>query len=188
MSFESPNTRLKNTAVTLLLVFACFTFSSSGYLAWLYHLIELAPPANVDGLSMGAGYAFQEIGMIIAAVIVRTKPDIMGRVMLVALVALHFACAAPAALSDGLASALVFGYAMNALCGFISVFYLLCLACLVEENRRGIVFGAGYACSIFISWISSMLGQPFAGVPIELVTCAAFSVIAVAVGAVAHCP
>lgn len=188
MASEIPNTRMKNITVTLLLVFACFTLTSSGYLAWLYHLIEQAPPVDVDSLSMGVGYAFQGLGMIIAAIVIRTRPDTVGRVMLVALIALHFACAAPAALSDDLVSTLVFGYAMNTLCGFISVYYLLCLACLVEEGRRGIVFGAGYACSIVVSWLLSMLGQPFVGVPIELVTCAAFSVIAVAVATVAPLP
>ena len=188
MTFEIANTRTKGIAITLLLVFACFTFSSSGYLAWLYHLIELAPEVNVDGLSMGGGYAFQGVGMILAAIVIRTRPEAMGRVMLVALVALHFACAAPAALSDNLVGTLAFGYVMNTLCGFISVFYLLCLASLVEEKRRGIVSGAGYACSIVVSWFISMLGQPIAGVPIELVACAVFSVIAVIVGTVTPLP
>lgn len=188
MAFAPPNTRTKNIAATVLLVFACFTFASAGYLAWLYHLIELAPTASVDGYTMGVGYACQGIGIAIAALVVRTWPELMGRTTLVALIALHFACAAPAALSDELSGALAFGYAMNVLCGFVSMFYLLCLAHLVDEKRRGIVFGAGYACSIIVSWLLSMANLPIEGVPMDLASCAVFSIVAVVVATAAPLP
>ena len=185
MTFDNENTGMKNIAATLLLVFACFTFASAGYLAWLYHLIELAPTASIDGYTMGVGYACQGIGIAIAAIVVRTWPELMGRTMLVALIALHFACAAPAALSDELAGALAFGYAMNVLCGLVSMFYLLCLARLVDEKHRGIVFGAGYACSIIASWLLSMVSLPVEGVSMDLASCAVFSIVAVIVATVA---
>ena len=180
---ESP-VNAKGLVGTLLLVFACFTLSSSGYLAWLYHLMVFVPPESVDALSMGAGYACQGLGLVIAAVVVRVRPESMGRVAFVALIALLFACSAPAALSDSLGGTLAFGYAMNLLIGVVSAFYLQSLAQFVVERRRGIVFGCGYACSVAASWLLTFAGAPFAGVPTELIACAAFSILAVIVGMV----
>ena len=169
----------KSIVVTLLFVFACFSLSSSGYLAWLYHLIKLAPPMSIDAVSMGAGYAFQGVGIAIAAAVVRMRPELMGRVTFVALVALLVTCATPAALSDDFVTAIAFGWTMNMLCGAISMFYLLCLARFVTKGRRGIVFGGGYALSILVSWLLSRVDIWYAGVPLELVSCALFSVVAV---------
>lgn len=166
---------------TLLLVFACFTLSSSGYLAWLYHLMAFVPPESVDALTMGAGYACQGIGLGIAVAIVRIRPEALGRVSFVVLVAFLFACAAPASLSDTLGGTLVFGYAMNLLIGAVSAYYLIAIALLVGERHRGVVFGGGYACSIVASWLVSLIEAPFADVPTNIVSCAVFSVVAVGI-------
>ena len=183
MVFSDWDTRKKGAVGTLLLVFACFTLSTSGYLGWLYHLMEFVPPESVDMLSMGAGYACQGVGIAVALAVIRSRPETLGRMAFIVLVTLHFACAAPAALSDSLGGTLAFGYAMNLLCGAISAFYLLCLASLVGEKRRGVVFGGGYACSIVASWLLSMVNLPSSDVPMELVSCIVFSVVAVGVTA-----
>ena len=166
---------------TLVLVFACFTLTSSGYLAWLYHLMVFAPPESVDVLSMGLGYIFQGLGIALIVALMRRKPEISDRTPFVAIVAFHFACAATASLSDNLAGTLAFGYVMCLLCGVVSGFYLLSLAALVRKERRGIVFGGGYACSVLASWLLSMAPLSFQGVPVELVSCGVFSLLAVVV-------
>lgn len=180
METATAQPRIRGLASTLLLVFVCFSLASSGYLAWLYHLIELVPSESVDVLSMGVGYACQGAGIALMAAIMRKRPEACGRLSFVALIAFTFACAAPAALSDSLAGTLAFGYAMNVLCGAVSLFYLVHLASYVEECRRGIVFGGGYACSIVATWLFSLIDVPLAPIPLELVACAVFSVVAVA--------
>lgn len=160
------------------LVFVCFTLSSSGYLAWLHHLIALQPQANVDLLTMGAGYFCQAAGIGVAAASMRRWPELMGRVPFVVCLALNFACTAPAALGHSFATTMAAGILMNLLCGIISAFYLLRLSSFVRPERRGIVFGGGYACSIVASWLVS-LGLGSANASAQLVACAVFSVIAV---------
>lgn len=166
------------TIGTLVLVFACFSFSSAGYLAWLYHLITLVPPSSVDALTMGAGYAFQGLGIALTCLSLHAHREFLNRATFITLVALHFACAVPAALGETLAVTLAFGYTMNLLCGAIATFYLICLAKLVAEGRRGIVFGGGYGLSIVFSWVLSLVGSSFAEMPTDLIWCAVFSVLA----------
>ena len=182
MKTSTGKTSFKSIATTLLLVFSCFTLTSSGYLSWLYHLMTFVPPATVDALSMGVGYLFQAVGIGIAAFLLRYRPDAMSRAAFVVAIALNFACAAPASLSDSLAGTLVFGYVMNLLCGVISAFYLLRIVRCIGEERRGIVFGGGYACSIIVTYLLSLVPVPaVSGMPGELVSCAVLSLIAVGI-------
>lgn len=162
---------------TLLLVFTCFTLLSSGYLAWLYHLIELIPPTDVDASAVGAGYLFQAVGIGITALLMRVRRGILSRMSFIAALVAHFVCAALSSIGASLAMALVFGYAMNLLCGFISAFYLLGVAQCVEQ-RRGAVFGIGYATSTVMTWLLSMVPTLLpvtVGVANELIWCALFS-------------
>jgi len=173
---------INDVAISALLVFACFTLVTSGYLAWLYHLVSLTTTANADVLTMGAGYLCQGIGIAAITAFSRKRPEAMGRIPLIVAIAFHFACAASAALSENLAGAIVFGCTMSFFCGVVSSFYLLRLAACVREERRGIAFGAGYACSTVATWLLSMLpGIPSANLPTELISCAVFSVITVIV-------
>lgn len=40
-----------------LFICACFLLTSTGYLAWVYHIMEMVPFRTADAVSMVAGYA-----------------------------------------------------------------------------------------------------------------------------------
>ena len=164
---------------TLLLVFACFTLTSEAYIAWLYHLASIAPAGAADMLTMVCGYACQAVGLGIAAIAVRTRPNAMSPLAFVLALSLHFACAVPAACSASLAASVVFGLIMNTVCGAIAAFYLMRIAQCVSARSRGKVFGVGYACSVLVSWLLSLLPQSaLTQLPVSLAACAAFSLAA----------
>ena len=43
-----------------LFICACFLLTSTGYLAWVYHIMEMVPFRTADAVSMVAGYALQD--------------------------------------------------------------------------------------------------------------------------------
>ena len=164
---------------TLALVCACFTLASTSYLAWFYRLVEFTHAGAADMLSMVGGYAFQALGVGVACVLLRVKARLFGRTSFVAVVAIHFACAAAAIYSSTFAGLVVFGFAMNLLCGILSAYYLLCLVRLVPRERRGVTFGGGYALSVAITWLFSLSqgGAPL-GSAASMAVCAALSLLA----------
>ena len=46
-----------------LFICACFLLTSTGYLAWVYHIMEMVPFRTADAVSMVAGYALQAAGL-----------------------------------------------------------------------------------------------------------------------------
>ena len=54
----------KNAAKICLLIGLCFLWTGSGYLTWMYRLLEFYPTASVDILTEVVGYIFQIIGLI----------------------------------------------------------------------------------------------------------------------------
>lgn len=173
----------RGTALCFLLVFAGFTLTSSTYLAWVYHLMDFVPSEFADGLSMVGGYFLQALGIGLMAAVGRMRPGAYGRISLTTIVALHFACAAPAVLGTSLWGVISFGLVMNVLCGCIAAHYLQRLSGSVPERRRGIVFGGGYAASIVVSWLLTFAqGVVGSAVSIPLIACLTLS--ALAVGAV----
>ena len=135
----------------------CFLLTSTGYLAWVYHLLDLVPPAVSDGLSMVGAYAMQAVGIGAFSVLVRRRNAFAGRAFLTAL-ALHLLCLLPALHAASLVWTLVFGYAMNVFCGMIAGYYLWRLAGGVQPECCARTLGAGYSVSILGSWLLSLAG------------------------------
>ena len=161
----------RSAAFVGLLVFTCFTLTTATWMDWLYHIMEFVPPAQADGFTMIGGYACQAIGICIAALVMRRQPRMIvrdSRIFISALI-IHFACAVPAIASTSLGGTLAFGYLMGLACGVIAACYLTQLAYCVAEERRGIVFGVGYACSITLTWLLSTIEGPLpflTGIPV----------------------
>lgn len=166
---------------TLLLVFVCFTLTSYGFLAWLYHLMQLDGAGNVEAITTGGGYACQAVGLGLAAALLCWRPRAMQRPTLIAAVVAHLACALAAGTSGAPGMAIAFGFLMSLLCGFVAAFYLAALASHVPKQRRGLVFGGGYALSTAVTWLFAMAhgALPALGVSYELIWSAVFSAIAV---------
>ena len=72
------------------LIFLCFLLTSTGYLAWLYHLMGLVPANTSDILTMVMGYSLQALGIGIFALLNRTAAALTNRhVFAVILIALR---------------------------------------------------------------------------------------------------
>lgn len=141
-----------------LLIFLCFLWTSSGYLSWLYRLMDFVSGTSVDLLTEVVGYLFQALGLLLFALIVRRCPKAAGRVPFSIVVAADFLMIVLSVLSRGLTAALIFGYCMNTLHGAVAGFYLHRLASLVQWQNRSLVFGTGYALASIVSWLLSLWG------------------------------
>ncbi|WP_235223030.1 helix-turn-helix transcriptional regulator [Oscillibacter valericigenes] len=141
-----------------LLIFLCFLWTSSGYLSWLYRLMEFTSGVWVELLTEVVGYLFQALGLLLFALIVRRCPKAAGRVPFSAVVGADFLMVVLSVLSRGLTAALLFGYCMNTLHGVVAGYYLYRLASVVQWQGRALVFGAGYALASIVSWLLSLWG------------------------------
>ena len=163
-----------------LLILACFLLASTGWLSWLYHLTELAEAAQVDMLSMGVGYPMQAAGIAAFCALGRTRSKAYLQITTTATVVLYVVCLAPATLAPDLAPTLAFGYLASLLCGYFQSYYLYCLASLVPEEQRGMVFGGAYAVSTGASWLLSAVGAGAATRGLwGLLTCGLLAALAV---------
>lgn len=170
---------MASVGFTLVLVFACFTLASTSYLAWLYRLLEFAPDAPIEAITMVGGYSFQALGIGLACAAMRARPDFAGRLPFITAIAIHFACAAATILSRTPGTLVALGFAMNLLYGVICAFYLHRLARWVPRNHRGVAFGGGYACSVVTTWALSLVqgGNPL-GPTESIIVCAVLSLVA----------
>lgn len=172
---------MRPLVLCFLLVFAGFTLTSTTYLLWLHHLARFVEPDAIDALTLIGGYGLQALGLGTMAAVGSRHPEAFARVPFVSIVAVHFLCAVPAMMGTSLAGVLALGYLMNFLCGAIAAHYLRQLARDVETHRRGLVFGAAYACSTVTSWLLSLVpGMQDAVSPIGLIASLAFSALAIA--------
>ena len=162
--------QLKNMVTTanarvFAVVASCFLLTSTGYLVWLYRLMAAqVAPESIDLLSMVIGYAFQAAGVGLYAALLSRRPTLDMRRFTLGAMAVYLICLIAVILGESLAGILTFGYAANLLCGVIAAYYLHCLAGIVPENRRGTVFGCGYAIASLGSWLLSL---PFEGMLLQ---------------------
>lgn len=139
------------------IVCCCFLLTSTGWLAWEYHLLEQVRPRTSDLLTMVAGYALQALGLGLFSLLLRRRPFFAEKAVPGVLI-LHTLCLIPAVLSPSLAGTLASGLLANLLCGYIAGYYLYILTRTVEANRRATALGLGYGVSILASWLLSRIG------------------------------
>ena len=140
------------------MIFLCFTLTSAVWLSWVYHLTDLVGATTVDLVSMGAGYLLQAAGLALFVLGERRRSPLLGRGGYRAVLLLFLLCAVPALRSGFAAGALVFGLLMGLLIGLIAGWYLRSLTLAVRKERRGLVFGGGYALSTVTVWLLSRFG------------------------------
>ena len=114
---------------------------------------------------MVAGYTLQAAGIGITAFGLRKHPTNELRRSFIAAIVLFTAISFPAMLTNSTAGAIVFGCLMNGLCGVISGFYLYIIGRRGDANRRGVIFGGGYALATVSVGLWAAVGQaiPFRG-------------------------
>lgn len=160
------------------MIAVCFSLTSQAYLSWLYHLMTVVEAAHADVYSMVIGYLFQAAGTVAGVAMIRRKTELEYRNAFWTTLILFFLVTVPALLCRSLFPILLFGFAMNALCGIIASFYLYIPARCTEKSR-GFVFGAGYGISTIMTWLLSKLGgQNMLSSQGALVICFVLAVVA----------
>ena len=149
----SIKSMIRSTAVIAI----CFLLTSTGWLSWEYHLLEQIPAVLSDVCTMVIGYLLQAAGIGIYALFIYRRPGTVKWAALSALI-LHTIFMVPAVLSHFPVGTIVFGFLMNLMCGVIAGYYLHDLTANVPENHKAMAFGLGYAVSILLSWLLSLIG------------------------------
>lgn len=151
--------RKKATMICFLIGF-CFLWTGSGYLTWMYRLLEFYPSASVDVLTEVVGYLFQMIGLISFSLYCKRKVETVNTKKGFIFIMLgDFCFITLSVLAWNGPSALLFGYCMNFLHGIVAGFYLTMLVTHVGQQHRGRVFGLGYGIGSIGSWILSLAGN-----------------------------
>lgn len=139
-----------------LVILSCFLLASTGWLAWLYHLTDLAAPEAVDVLTMVVGYLMQAAGIGAFVVVARQQDETTGRRVTSAAIVAYALCLVPATLAPSLAPVLAFGYLANLICGYFQGHYLCLLTRVVDHDHRGSVFGCAYAATTACGWLLAL--------------------------------
>lgn len=163
----------------MALVSVCFLLTSTGYLSWVYHLVELVSGSSADTLSMVGGYVLQAVGITVYMRAGHTQSGWRLRHMTLLALLLYVLCLAPATLASNLETTLAFGFLSNLLCGLIAGHYLHVLAIGLAPGHRASAFGTGYAIATLLGWLLSLVqgGMLVRGVP-SLLVCATLAAVA----------
>ena len=152
-----PHTTLKTNLQCSMIIALCFLWTATGYLSWMYRLLNYAEAASVDWLTEVIGYLFQAVGIFLFGVTAKRKKDVIIRKSaFITCIGADFVFIILSALTNHLLSILIFGYLMNLFHGIIAGFYITLLATQVEHKYRSIVFGGAYAVSSIASWLLSL--------------------------------
>ena len=152
-----PNTILKTNLRCSLIIALCFLWTATGYLTWMYHLLDFTEASTVDWLTEVIGYLFQAAGLFLFSIVLKHNRNFFEKKSaFITCIAADFALIILSALINHLPSILIFGYLMNLFHGIIAGFYLTLLATEVEHQYRCLVFGGAYAASSIASWLLSL--------------------------------
>lgn len=161
----------KGLNITILvtgLIGLCFLWTSSGYLSWMYHLIDIIKAKkldmNIDILTEVIGYLFQAFGLLaglIVAKIIKNKIIPLKKILNIGIIiiVLDMITICLACIFDNLLVSLIIGYTMNIMHGLVAAFYLYFLTAYVRQQRKGFVFGAGYGIGSIGSYLISIIGE-----------------------------
>lgn len=159
-ALPKPHTTLKTNLQCSLIIALCFLWTSTGYLSWMYHLLDFAESSSVDWLTEVIGYLFQAFGIFIFSLAIKRKKSLLSnKSIFITCIGADFIFIILATLSNHLLFILIWGYLMNFVHGIIAGFYLSLLATQVELKYRSIVFGGAYAASSIASWLISLINQ-----------------------------
>lgn len=157
---EKTKATLKTNLQCSLIIALCFLWTSSGYLYWMYHLLDYLEPSKVDLLTEVIGYLFQALGILIFALAIKYKEKlILNKSAFVMFIGLDFIFIILSTFIDNLIVILIFGYLMNLLHGIVAGYYLTLLAVQVNIKHQGLVFGLGYGVSSIVSWLISLINN-----------------------------
>lgn len=166
-----------------LLIFCGFLLTSTGHLAWMYHLMEQTSAFLSFQLSTVAGYALQAVGVGLFLLFLRNK-RLRPRVTAITALMAYAAFSVPAVMETSLLGTIVFGFLLSLLCGVIAGYYLYVLT-RCHTSRRALFFGAGYSAATIGSWLLSLIdgGKFYNGNGVILI-CLVLSALTIAVACI----
>ena len=145
--------------VYMLWVSLCFALTSAVYLSSLDRLLLLSGSPATDWISMVAGYLIQAAGTATVVFLLYRK-QIRQPLRTFNTTAILFAVIMiPLLITDSILFVTCFGFLMNYLCGIIAGFYLYGICLRVDEKRRGLVFGGGYAAATILVGLLALIGM-----------------------------
>ena len=157
---SKSHTTLRINLQYSIIIALCFLWTSTGYLSWMYHLLDYVDASSVDWLTEVIGYIFQAVGLLSFSLVLKYKTDLFKKKSLfIICIGIDFLFIILSTLVDHLILILLFGYLMNFLHGIIAGFYLTLLATQIEPKYRSFVFGGAYGVSSIASWILSLINQ-----------------------------
>ena len=142
---------------TATVICLCFLLASTGFLSWLYRVMDLVSSSSVEFLTIVLGYLVQALGT--GAYLYATQSghsSVRGERIVATSLILDLLLLAPATLTNDLAFTLSFGYLCNALFGVMQGYYLALLCAEVEHGQRGLTFGCAYGTSTLLTWLLSL--------------------------------
>lgn len=154
---------LSNRKAQLLLciiIGLCFMWTGSGYLSWLYNLIENCPNVNADLHSEVIGYIFQAVGIGFFAIAIKLNKKLCRSFIVylsISLLDLLLICGASFATNT--TQILIIGYGSNIAHGLVAGFYLALLIQYLPPMQRGLCFGVGYSIGSLGSYLLSIIGK-----------------------------
>lgn len=172
----------KTTLYTCLLIALCFLWTGSGYLSWMYHLLDFYPSQKVDVLTEVVGYIFQVFGLALVA-ICEIKHRFFNKTILFTGIVLfdYLFIALSITLPIGSAT-IVLGFIMNLFHGLVAGIYLSILSAFVAPNHCGFVFGTAYAIGSIGSYLLSIIGKGnFLRNPFILILYACFVLVTIVI-------
>ena len=159
-ALPKPHTTLKANLQCSLIIALCFLWTSTGYLSWMYQLLDFAESSSVDLITEVIGYLFQAFGLFLFSLVIKRKKSLLSnKSIFITSIGADFIFIILATLSNHLLFILIWGYLMNFFHGIVAGFYLTLLATQVEQKYRSVVFGGAYAASSIASWLLSSLNQ-----------------------------
>ena len=141
----------------VFIVFLLFFLTSTGYIAWLYRLMNFLDADKVDLITMGLAYFLQAVGILIFSLITRRKRSFAGARSFAIIMVFYLLSIVPAVLGQNLLLVISGGLVSNLICGLLAAFYLHYLTTHADNNLRATCFGAGYELSAVFTWLFSFV-------------------------------
>ena len=145
----------KKTILVCLLIGINYAFVGTGYLTWVYHMMNIYRPETVEWFTNVLDYIFQGLGMITVYFLLKKSPQRIKRIAFISIPA-EFILMTLAILFPS-PYTVIFGVLMDYFCGIV-------LACCIGfmpslTSGRGMVIGIGWAIGSVSTWIVSIPGD-----------------------------
>lgn len=149
----------KTTLYTCFLIALCFLWTGSGYLSWMYHLLDFYPSQAVDILTEVVGYLFQVLGLALFAICEKKHRFSNKTILFPGIVLLDYLFIILSITIPVGSATIVLGYIMNLLHGLVAGIYLSILSAFVAPTHCGFAFGTAYAIGSIGSYLLSVIGE-----------------------------